>query len=167
MKSAQERNNIKRLVSELSKLVGNPQTPQEAGDQWEKRFIRIAKKQGYDATPAGRKGAPFDVVVCGFRVQCKMRLKRMPNGKVQLAYRTRDIRGANRRAYYRGEFDVLALRCENKTYLIPESALIAGGGDTLLNDIDPSGFASFVDNWEVFSGRGTVSSQTQLRLWGA
>ena len=165
--SPKKRARIERQYFLLGKELGIPQTPHEAGEQWEKSFIQIAQRRGYDATRADCKKAPFDAIVCGFRVQCKKRLRRDLNGRVQLAYRTRETRGANRRAYYRGEFDVLALRCESKTYLIPESALLSGNGETLTNDFNPEAFASFINNWDVFRGVSTASNQIQLYLWKA
>lgn len=163
---ARKHRRVKKLAAMLSAAVGILRDPSAVGRKWEEKFIRLSNKKGYAAVREDNGNARFGAVVCGWRVQCKMR-KRLQSGKVELIYRERTLPdGTKKRAYLLGEFDFLALRCEKKTYIIPEFALASGDGLTLVNDINPDHFSQFIDNWSAFNGKGVSSLPMQMRLFG-
>lgn len=131
------------------------------GKQAEAEFLRHAEARGLAAESHTRKSISHDFVVRGLRVQVKHRIS-MANGRVDLCFARRA--GASRKAYLLGEFDVLAMRCDGKWFLIPASVLDAGNGETLVNNIAPSKYAEYIDNWAILEGGGVSRHPSQMRF---
>jgi hypothetical protein len=126
--------------------------------------MRLARKKGFSVSPAERQSSKHDCIVNGLRVQCKNR-KRQPDGKVKLCGYARVSGGVQKEAYLRDEFDVLALRYDKKTYIIPATDLLSGDGKFLTNMMSPDRFPHFVDKWDVFAGSLASHPPAQMRLW--
>jgi hypothetical protein len=54
------------------------------------------------------------------------------------------------------------MKCGGLVYVIPASALESGDGLTLRNEIDPSAYASYIDNWDFFRGQGASLPARQM-----
>jgi hypothetical protein len=131
------------------------------GKQAEIEFEKMANERGFTTESHANRSLAYDLVVNGRMVQVKHR-KKLASGCVTLCGNRRY--GASRMAYLIGEFDVLALRCEGKWYLIPEAILRSGNGETLINTIRPEQYEEYVDNWGVFSEAGVLRNPNQMRL---
>jgi len=129
------------------------------GTRAEGEFLRLAKGRGLVAEYCASRRMAHDAVVNGLRVQVKHRTCRSTR-LVQLCKTRRP--SAPQLAYYRDEFDILALQCDGVWYLIEASALVAADGDTLINNLHPPDYADYIDNWGVFSGGGQSPRRRQM-----
>lgn len=142
---------IFRLLRKINAIMSGGGCPlKKSGERWERRVAMIATRRGFVTEPAESKSAKYDLLVNGLRVQCKKRTL-LPNGKVKLCFCARRAAGATKEAYLVGEFDVLCMKCNGLVYVIPSLALGCGDGVTMKNEIDPSQYQSYVDNWGVLS----------------
>lgn len=131
------------------------------GQLAEAEFLRAVEHRGLAVESHTHKSISYDFVVCGLRVQVKSR-RLLRDGTIDLCLTRRA--GASRKAYLIGEFDVLAVSCSRKWYLIPALVLESGNGETLINKISPAKYAEYIDNWGVFVGQGAARHPMQLRL---
>lgn len=155
---------ILRIARKLARAVNDGGCPlRSAGDRWEKKFSRLSKERGFVVTDPSERKLPYDRIVNGLRVQCKQR-KTLPSGRVTLCICARGSRGVTKEAYLRGEFDVLALRCDGVVYIIPASALDSDDGITMRNSIRPKDYSAYVDNWGAFRDGGGYRRASQLRF---
>jgi hypothetical protein len=152
---------VRKLILRLMREVGIRRSPKDVGDMWEARFMSLARRKSLDVSRPASKSESFDFFVNGMRVQCKKR-RILKSGIIELCFCARVAKGGKKKAYLKGEFDVLAVRCGKKTYLIPESALFHGDGERLVNQIRPENFSRFIDNWSIFLGTGVSPRPRQL-----
>lgn len=151
-----------KLLRKISDIIGcSGNDLRKVGKRTELEFLRLAGRAGLVAESYTHKSISYDFVVSGLRVQVKHR-RSMANGTIDLCFNRRA--GASRKAYLVDEFDVLAVLCDGDWYLIPASLLESGNGETLVNNIAPSKYAEYIDNWGVFSGNGVRRHPSQLRL---
>ena len=127
----------------------------------EEDFLRLASDRGLSAENCASRRKAYDFVVNGFRVQVKHRTCKS-SAVIQLCKARRP--GEPKLAYYRDEFDILALRCDGVWYLIDAKTLVAEDGDTLINNLNPSHYKEFIENWGVFTDEGVRRNSSQLLL---
>lgn len=144
-------------------------SPQDAIDELERLLIRIAELSGskliVDPTLVGdrwviecvsrfehacgegsvldlsRRQLPYDLIVCGKKVQCKSRRLRR-SGQVSLHQ--------DARRYKRSNFDFVALKCGEKRFVIPVGAITRADG-TLINDFFVCDVEQFEDAWSLLA----------------
>jgi hypothetical protein len=151
------------LLKQIAELMGESggNSLRTRGKRWEKKFSSLASGKGFSVTSVESKGLQYDSIVNGKRVQCKSR-SLLKNGSVDLCLARR--KGNSKKAYLIDDFDVLALRCQCLTYLIPAWAIAHSDGATIKNNIKPKDYACFVENWGFFSGIGEVRQVVQMKL---
>ena len=111
--------------------------------QFEHDFAREAKDRGMIAYVV-HKQLKYDVIVKGFKVQCKRLDWIGPNNSLKIS---------KTQKYRVGDFDVLALLHDSTTFLIPswrlESNVKQGWLTTRINPFD---YKHWIDAWSVFDG---------------
>lgn len=153
---------VLRLLRKISDIMGcTGNDLRKVGKRTELEFLRLAERSGFAVDIHTHKSMPYDFVVNGHRVQVKHR-RSMANGTIDLCFNRRA--GASRKAYLLDEFDVLAVRCDGDWYLIPASILDSGNGETLVNNIAPSKYAEYINNWGVFTDAGVRRNPAQTLL---
>jgi hypothetical protein len=120
--------------------LGEP--PHIKGYRFESEFLEECKSRRLDAKKA-RGAQHYDLLVCGLRVQCKCVV---PND-IGLVF----IQPGQRTWYVTTDFDVLAMKCLEVTYIIPMESLPMSNGHVRIG-IKPSGLHRWVSAWDVFSG---------------
>lgn len=111
-----------------------------AWQKFEHDIVAAAKSRGRTAYVVGKQ-LKYDVVIGGHAVQCKC-LEWANKGSLNI---TKTLK------YRLSDFDVLALRYESETYLIPtwrlESSVRPGW---LRATINPFDYRKWIDAWHVF-----------------
>lgn len=146
---------IKRLCAVLNIPV--EVTASERGRRLERHCAKKCRDLGFQVIDCGSKGKPYDLIVNGFRVQCKNRSKHGHNEtgvnlfkNSQKRYRTSDV-------------DFFVIRFSRKCFVIPVELIS-----------DESGFVSgwvrltnkrhFIDAWHQLAGE-PVCVETQMNLF--
>lgn len=111
-----------------------------AWQKFEHEVVDAAKERGMIAYVVGKQ-LKYDVVVNGYKVQCKrldfLRKRKLKLSKTQI-YRLSDV-------------DVVAMRHESRTYLIPSWRLESNKKQGWLTTwIDPLDYSMWIDAWHVF-----------------
>lgn len=130
--------------------------PSEAGNRWVeecKTHFRNACGITSVADVSGMQ-RPYDIVVCGKKVQCKFRSKNRSN-----VVKIRNSHRATGGWYSDGEVDFFAIAYGKRHFVVPYSALTRHDG-TFVNDIHVSRLWKFQDAWDI---RGT--SVPKVRGW--
>lgn len=134
-----------KLLIELGSLVGTRLRlhPDVAGDRWVSECVdEFAKKHGRDQVrDVSRRQLPYDLVVAGFKVQCKARTPKLGRSMTIEKGLWGHLLTAN-------AFDFLALKYGDARYVIPRSALIQRDGK-FRNDIKPDRFWKYKDCWSL------------------
>jgi hypothetical protein len=155
---------IFRLLRQISKITGESggTSLRAIGQRWEKKFSKSASELGFDVLRlGGGRAIPYDLIVNGLKVQCKIR---ETSSVRPVKLRLHAAAGETKEAYLAGDFDVLALRCNKQTYIIPASELVSPDDRFLINMIRPSDYARYIDNWDAFRGCGARRDARQTSL---
>ena len=136
---------ILQAVQEIRRAIGVIETlsdpPHMKGYAFEKHFLFECRRRGLRACK--QSGGHVDLLVVGKRVQCKCVT---PNSSGQVF-----IQPGQRTWYLPEDFDVLAMKCGEITYIIPMECLPKTNGHVRIQ-IRPTSFRRFIDAWGVFSG---------------
>ena len=132
-----------------------------AGDRWVSECAQaFGREHGHhNVQDISKKQLPYDLVVNGFRVQCKTRTpKRGRSMSIEKWW------GQSR--YGNNAFDVLALKYGTDIYIIPIKALVKPDG-TFKNDIKPDNFWRFKNRWNLMHVTQTIESIFDLPLFSS
>jgi len=133
---------IAAIKGALSVIETHSQPPHMKGYEFEKQFVGECRARGLRTKKPPRQGH-VDVLVNGVRVQCK---HVTPNEAGQVF-----IQPGQRTWYEEDDFDVLAMKCSGRLYIIPMASLPKTNGHVRIQ-IKPLSYTRFVDCWEVLDG---------------
>lgn len=133
---------IAAIKGALSVIESHSQPPHMKGYEFEKQFVSECRARGLRTKRPERQGR-VDVLVNGIRVQCK---HVTPNGAGQVF-----IQPGQRTWHEEDDFDVLAMKCSGRLYIIPMGSLPKTNGHVRIQ-IKPSSYKRFADCWEVLDG---------------
>jgi len=122
------------------------------GDEWQRKFIQSAEARGLAVENMSNQSVGYDLIVNGHRVQCKFRTPEKSSGTFGLCHNRRA--GAKLKAYFIHEWDVLAVYCIGKLFIVPAADIAHKNGETIRNQLDPLKLLGYVDNWDIFSQHG-------------
>ena len=151
----------KHLIS-IAQLCGFRLLPHgdDVGDKWEAECIREFEKiYGKDKVRnvASRK-LPHDIVVCGLRIQCKVRSPKS-SGAITIGKGAWDLD-----KYKSGKVDIFAIKCGKLRLVIPFKRLVTSRG-MFRNDIHPDRFWRYVDRWAICDASSIGSGDSDLPLF--
>lgn len=143
-----------RLLLELASCLGIRLIvhPSESGRRWvEECKFHFGRACGSDfVRDVSDKQKPYDLVVCGKKVQCKYRSRN--KGDV---VKIRNSHRASGGWYANEEVDFFAIAYETQHFVVPYKSLVRSDG-TFLNDMNVSRLRSFQDGWDIQGDAKTV-----------
>jgi hypothetical protein len=121
--------------------------PTESGRRWVQECVeRFSNACGANAVrDVSDKQRPYDIIVCGKKVQCKYR-SRNRSGVIKI----RNSHRASGGWYAQEEVDYFAIAYETEHFIVPYTALLRKDG-TFLNDMRSSRLRRFRDAWDLRS----------------
>ena len=144
-----------KLLLELAACLGMRVIvhPSESGRRWVAECVaRFESACGYGTVrDVSERQKPYDIVVCGKKVQCKYRSKNR-GGVVKI----RNSHRASGGWYEDNEVDFFAIAYESQHYVVPYQALVRRDG-TFLNDMHVTRLRRFRDAWDIRDAGGPVT----------
>jgi hypothetical protein len=132
------------LVSRLGELVEDAEKaavpPHRKGYQFEKQFLAYCRQRGMTVSKK-TMSSHVDLLVNGKRVQCK---NLTPNAAGQVF-----LQPGQSTYYMTGDFDVLAMSCCGRLYLVPMQALPVTSGHVSIQ-VKPNSLGEWIDRWDIF-----------------
>jgi hypothetical protein len=147
---------IGNLASQLVELVEEAERhadpPHIKGYRFEKQFMAICRQRRMSVTRR-TESSHVDLLVNGKRVQCK---NLSPNAAGQVFLQP------GQSTYYMPEdFDILAMFCCGRLYLVPMQALPVTSGHVSIQ-VKPNSLSEWVDRWDVFGDFVYTSKQQTM-----
>lgn len=153
------RRKAERLLRKLAKMLGVPLQVKtsEIGKRFEKKVAQLCESRGFQVIDAAGDQLPWDLVVNGYRVQCKAR---RPHGSN--VYSVNLFKNSQKR-YTADEVDFFAIKFGAEVFVIPSRAIAAADG-TVTSCVSLSRVQHFKDAWHQLRGE-SVYRERQGRLF--
>lgn len=150
-----------QILLELAELLGIPLIlrPSESGRRWVDecvRFFEDACGLGSVRNVSGKQ-LPYDLLVCGKKVQCKSR-----SPDESLSVKIRNSHRATGGWYAGGEVDFFAIAYGTRHFVFPYSVLQRPNG-TFRNDISVDRLWRYENAWDISK---TSHGKSPLPLFG-
>jgi hypothetical protein len=154
-----ERRKAEFLLKNLANVIGLSldTTPSARGRRFECYCARKAKSLGFSVLSVGERLKPWDLVINGYRVQCKARQK---HGHRQHGVY---LRKNNDRRYSTNEVDFFAILFNSQCFVIPSSELCDDEG-VVCGYVSLADKQHFVDAWMQLCGQ-RVQVDRQLSMF--
>lgn len=144
------------LIKKLARLLDIPVqvTSSERGRRFEQYCAKKCRELGFQVIDHSHKLKPYDLLVNGFRVQCKSRNK---HGESKTGV---NLFKHSQRRYMASDVDFFVIRFDKKCFVIPSSVISDGLGH-VTPWVNLSNKKHFIDAWHQLEGR-PVYAETQM-----
>jgi len=147
------------LIRKLAQLLDIPVevTASAKGKRLEQHCAGKCRRLGFQVVDHSAKGMPHDLLVNGFRVQCKNRSKHGHNSHGVNLFKN------SQKRYRVSDVDFFVIRFCRKCFVIP-SQLIADRDGLVISWVRLTDKKHFIDAWHQLDGHA-VPVQTQMSLF--
>lgn len=162
MRRRTKRRRAESLIKRLCNLLRIPVelTASERGRRLERHCAKTFRALGFQVIECGAKGKPYDLVVNGFRVQCKNRSKHGHNNTGVNLFKNSSKR------YSVSDVDFFVICFSRKCFVIPSSAISDKAG-LVVGWVRLTNKRHFIDAWHQLSGEPVyVEKQMSMFVTG-
>lgn len=147
------------LIKKLATLLGIPiqVTCSERGRRFEQYCATKCRELGFQVIDHSHKQKPYDLLVNGFRVQCKARNKHGNN------HTGVNLLKNSQKRYMVSDVDFFVIRFAKKCFVIPSSAISDRSG-YVRAWVRLNNKKHFIDAWDQLLGRH-VYAETQMTFF--
>ncbi len=147
------------LIRKLANLLHIPVevTASERGRRLERHCANKCRSLGFQVIDCSSQGKPYDLIVNGFRVQCKNRSKHGHNDNGVNLFKN------SQKRYQAIDVDFFVIRFSRKCFVIPTTAISDDSG-LVLGWVRLTNKKHFIDAWHQLAGNA-VYSETQMSLF--
>ncbi len=147
------------LIRKLAELLNIPVevTSTERGRRLERHCAKKCKSLGFQVIDCSSKGKPYDLIVNGFRVQCKNRSKHGHNDNGVNLFKN------SQKRYQSNDVDFFVIRFGRKCFVIPTTAISDDSG-LVLGWVKLTNKRHFIDAWHQLAGEA-VYVEKQMGLF--
>jgi len=158
-KNIRRRKQVEKIIFSLAAMHGIPLQLQakEIGRRLEYKVAKICEGLGYQVFDASLKQLRWDLLVNGFKVQCKARNSHGKNG-----YAINLLKNGTR-PYTVEDVDFFVVFFDKKFFVLPVSEISDSSGN-IFNWISLSDKQVYVDAWEQLRGKA-VRRERQTSIW--
>lgn len=150
---------VENLIKRLCDALGIPVevTASERGRRLERHCAKKCRSLGFQVIECGAKGKPYDLIVNGFRVQCKNRSKHGHNQTGVNLFKN------SQKRYSVSDVDFFVIRFSRKCFVIP-SKVIADDLGFVAGWVRLTNKKHFIDGWHQLAG-DPVMVDLQMNLF--
>lgn len=154
-----KRRHAESLIKKLACLLNIPiqVTSSANGKRLEQHCTRKCRQMGFQVIDHSRKGMPHDLLINGFRVQCKNRRKHGNSGNGVNLYKN------SQKQYRTEDVDFFVIRFLRKCYVIPSSCISDRNG-LVFRYVTLNGKRHYINAWHQLAGE-RVAVDVQARLF--
>lgn len=154
--TSRKKRDAETLIKKLARLLGIPVqvTSSERGKRFEQYCAKQCRELGFQVIDHSHKQKPYDLLVNGFRVQCKARNK---HGNCRTGV---NLLKNSQKRYVASDVDFFVIRFEKKCFVIP-SSVIADQSGHVKSWVTLDNKKHFIDAWHQLKGR-PVYTETQM-----
>jgi hypothetical protein len=147
------------LIKRLAQLLCIPVevTASERGRRLERHCAAKFKLLGFQVIDCSSKGKPYDLIVNGFRVQCKNRNKHGNSANGVNLFKN------SQKRYKASDVDFFVIRFSRKCFVIPTAAISDDKG-SVIGYVTLTNKKHFIDAWHQLGG-DPIYAETQMNLF--
>jgi hypothetical protein len=154
--TSRKKRDAETLIKKLARLLDIPVqvTSSERGRRFEQYCAKKCRELRFQVIDHSHKQKPYDLLVNGFRVQCKARNKH-GNNRTGV-----NLSKNNQKRYVASDVDFFVIRFAKKCFVIP-SSVIADRSGHVRAWVRLNNKKHFIDAWDQLLGR-PVYAETQM-----